>query len=220
MIASKEIAQVIIADDHRWVREGLKATLHRPPALVVAGVASEKAELVTLARQTPVSVVLLDLFFGEECGLHLVEDLRPWCPPDRIILLTAWERPGYASRARKTGLGGFLLKQCNDDSLFQAVLAVANGENCFEVAPSPSPVLSHISRWDELSPTEWAVVRALVEAGSPKMAAPLLDPGYSAKTVHNHLASIYAKLETRGFRSVIELYQHEGMHLDPTTASH
>ncbi|MCF7764491.1 MAG: response regulator transcription factor [Verrucomicrobia bacterium] len=211
--------RIVIADDHQWVREGFRGALHRPPRTIVEGLASDAQELLALIQGKPPDVVLLDHAFGGDDGLELIARMAPWIPPERVLLVTAWEHSGTQALAKQAGLGGFLLKKADDTFLRSAVETVGTGRRFFpDEYPQPPAALSR-RRWNDLSHSEWAVLRALCAAKSPKMAAQRLGDGYSSKTVSNHLQSIYGKLVTRGFKNVMELYLQEGFSKDPAQSA-
>lgn len=193
--------------------------LHRPPVMIVVGLAGDSAGLERIVQASTPDVTVLDHALGAEDGLEAAVRIAAWCPPSRILLVTAWEDPGVFHRAQAAGLGGFLLKKADDELLRQAVADIAAGRRFFPARyPEPRAVRER-RRWDQLTSTEWAVIRALDLTGSPKPAAQLLGDGYSAKTVSNHLQSIYRKLKTNGFRTVIHLYRKEGATRDPGMGS-
>lgn len=207
--------RIVIADDHQWVREGIRGMIHRPPGMTVVGLAGNSEELEQLVRDTAPDVAVIDHALGSEDGMEAALLISRWCPVHRVLLITAWENPGIFRRAQDAGLGGFLLKKADDELLRNAVSEIAAGRRFFpERYPEPR-ALRERRRWESLSATEWAIVRALDDTGSPKPAAQTLGQGYSAKTVSNHLQSIYRKLQTSGFRTVIELYRQEGAARDP-----
>lgn len=207
--------RIVIADDHEWVRNGFRTVLHHPPELSVIGLASNAIETHRLVQLTRPDVLVLDHAFGDDNGLELAERLKTIYPPARIILVTAWEDVGTWHRSMQLGLGGFLLKKVDDSWLRRAVGEVARGRRFFpEFYTEPSAVQGR-PRWCDLSQTEWAVLRALSEADTPKQAASLMGHGYSPKTVSNHLQAIYRKLGRNGFRVVTDLYRNGGWKHDP-----
>jgi DNA-binding NarL/FixJ family response regulator len=146
----------------------------------------------------------------------LAEALRTHFPAGRIILLTAWEDTHAWNRAKALGLGGLLLKKAGDQSLQQAVRDVASGKETFlPDLPVPEAVQRR-TRWEDLTSTEWAVIRALEKHRTPKAVASQPGSPWVAKTVSSHLQSIYGKLNVRGSPHVIALYHAQGVIVDPS----
>lgn len=219
-ISTTEPIRVLVADDHAWVREGLRAALHCPPQIIVMSTAADARELIARVNTESPDVVLLDYAFAQDDGLELATRLGVMCPPERVILITAWENAGAYKVARDAGLGGFLLKKADDNRLRHAVVDVAAGRRFFpEIRSYPEPPAPWgRPRWEALTQTEWKVLRVLVDAGTPKQAAAKMGHGYSPKTMANHLQNIYRKLGRNGFRVVADWYIHEGRRHDPAAS--
>jgi two-component system, NarL family, response regulator LiaR len=119
--------QVLIADDHAVVRDGLTAIIASDPALKLAGQAVNGAQAVELARALQPDVILLDLMMPVKDGLSAIADLRRDNPAARILVLTGYAEDDKVFPAIKAGALGYMLKDAPREQLLQAIHHVAAG---------------------------------------------------------------------------------------------
>lgn len=119
---------MVVADDHRLMREGTAALLAADPRITIAGLARDGREAVDVVLRTRPTVALLDLNMPELRGTEVCAVLRAEAPDTRILILTvsAQEEDLYA--AIRVGADGYLLKDMPPDDLITAVLEVGRGE--------------------------------------------------------------------------------------------
>lgn len=188
--------RVMLADDHRIVREGLRWMLEQEQDVEIVGEASSGEELLALVGAAEADVVLLDVRMPGLTGLETLERLGDAAQP-RIIVLSMHKEPAYVRRAVELGAAGYLLKSTSRDELLLALRLVAEGKGYLQ-GELTSPLLEHVSgrpaadATPVLSPRMLQILRLVADGLANKQLARLL--GISEATVKTHLKELYAKL--------------------------
>jgi two-component system, NarL family, response regulator DegU len=191
------MTRVLLADDHQLLREGLRRYLEEA-GLDVVGEAADGEEAVRLAERTRPDVVLMDVTMPVLDGIEATRQLLTVLPGTPVVMLTMHADADTAQRALDAGAAGYLLKDCSTDEVATAVARAAQGDR--SIAPDVAAALDrhalHQADVDEvLTKREREVLQLIADGLSTKDAARVLY--ISIKTVKNHLASIYAKLDAR-----------------------
>ena len=118
---------VLIADDHAMIREGIKKTLSGEPDMALVGSADSVAELFKQLERLPVSIVLLDITMPGESGLDALKELRQKYPRLPVLILTFHPEHRFAVRALKAGASGYITKESATEELVQAIRKIASG---------------------------------------------------------------------------------------------
>src|SRR5439155_940211 len=106
----QNVANVLVADDHPVVRQGIRYILQDTGDIVVAGEAQNGDELLERARTIEHDVVLLDLSMPASHGLDLLKQLRRERPAIPVLILSMYSEDQYAIRALRAGAAGYLIK--------------------------------------------------------------------------------------------------------------
>jgi DNA-binding NarL/FixJ family response regulator len=197
--------RVLIADDQRLVRTGLKMILDAQPGVQVIGEAEDGAQAVRLAQSLKPDVCLLDIRMPVLDGLEATRRLAgPGVPdPLAVIVITTFDLDEYVFAALKAGARGFLLKDAGPELLVQALQAAASGEAL--IAPKVTARL--LSRFatlgtaappqprERLTEREEEVLRTLARGLTNEEIAEALH--ISLSTVKSHVASLMGKLDAR-----------------------
>ena len=195
--------RLILADDHRMLREGLTHSMVDAGFDVVAQ-AGDGAEAVRLAERYAPDVVLMDVSMSTTDGVEACRQMRSIVPDTRVVMLTMHTDPETLSAALHAGAVGYLVKDCTTDEVAEAVRLAANGDTVLSPQLAES-LLAEVRRLNEpqhpvseeriVSEREEEVLQLITDGGStPEVAAKMY---ISQKTVKNHLASIYQKLGAR-----------------------
>lgn len=195
--------RLILADDHRMLREGLTHSMVDAGFDVVAQ-AGDGAEAVRLAERYAPDVVLMDVSMSTTDGVEACRQMRSIVPNTRVVMLTMHTDPETLSAALHAGAVGYLVKDCTTDEVAEAVRLAANGDTVLSPQLAES-LLAEVRRLNEpqhpvseeriVSEREEEVLQLITDGGStPEVAAKMY---ISQKTVKNHLASIYQKLGAR-----------------------
>lgn len=121
MDTRSQLTRVLIADDHRVVRQGLKALLEEEPDVLVVGVAGDGVEAIELAQRTQPDVILLDLMMPRKSGLEAIPELQEVSPHSRILVLTSYSDDEKVFAAIKAGALSYLLKEITGGELCAAI---------------------------------------------------------------------------------------------------
>ncbi len=207
---SDRVVTVVVADDHRLMREGTAALLRADTRVRVVGMAADGDEAIAVALQTRPSVVLLDLNIPDRNGIEVAAILRQRLPEARVLILTVSEHVEDVYAAMRVGAVGYLLKDVPPDYLIRAVLDVDQGDPLID-APIAARILQDLPiSLDEAEVAELAVdegptaaltareqeVLALLARGSRNRE--IADALFVAEaTVKTHVRHILDKLHVR-----------------------
>ncbi len=187
--------RILIADDHRIVREGLRMFLNLDQELSIVGEAANGIEALTLTRLLKPDVVLMDLIMPELDGISATMTIRKEMPDVEVIALTSVLDNGAVISAIKAGAIGYLLKDADANELCRAIHSAAAGQ--VQLSPKAAQRLLNevrmpVSGDDVLTEREIEVIRLLADGKSNKEIALLLN--ISETTVKTHVSKILSKL--------------------------
>jgi DNA-binding NarL/FixJ family response regulator len=194
--------QILLADDHLIVRQGLKALLERE-GLEVVGEAPDGLEAVRLARDLHPDVAVLDIGMPLMNGLDAAREILRGSPRTKAILLTMHAEDHYVLEALRAGVTGYVLKTKAAGDLVAAIREVAGGAIYLSPGVSRAVVQAYRAKSDlppdPLTPRERQVLQLIAEGKRTKEIAALL--GVSVKTAESHRTRLMEKLnihETAG----------------------
>ena len=193
--------RLLLADDHRMLREWLRRTLEEE-GLEVVGEAADGEEALRLAAKLRPDVVLMDVTMPVLDGVEATRQLHEHLPEIPVVILTMHADREVLARAIRAGAAGYLVKDCSTDEVVRTVRLAASGETALSPELAAS-MLAEAQRVDtpaeELEPIisrrEEEVLQLVADGLSTSEVAAKLY--ISIKTVKNHLASIYEKLDSR-----------------------
>jgi two-component system, NarL family, invasion response regulator UvrY len=205
---NEKAIRVLIGDDHRIVREGLKQVLADAPEMQVLAEGSNGQEVldqVALLMPEGLDVVLLDIAMPGRDGLDVLQNLRLAWPTLGILMLSTYPEQQYAVRCIKLGASGYLNKSADPDEMIAAVRKVADGG--IYVTPLTAEALANAvggasskSGHESLSHREHQVYRMLIEGLSVNQISAQL--ALASNTVSTYRARI---LEKTGTKNDVEL---------------
>jgi DNA-binding NarL/FixJ family response regulator len=205
--------RVVIVDDHRLVREGLRRILAAEAHVEIVGEAADGLQAIGVVSDLKPDVVLLDINMPEMDGIEAIPAIREESPEIKPLMFSAYMDEATIFRALKAGAKGYLLKDAASCDLIKAIQAVHRGEVWVERElmarfideeaggdfPEGAPTI--ISN-GALTPREREVLRCLARGWTNKEIADALY--ISEKTVKSHLTSIFKKLKVPGrFRAML-----------------
>lgn len=130
--------KIILADDHKILRDGLKSLIEKEPSLKVVGQAQNGKELLNLLKTHRCDLVVLDLSMPEMDGMATLTEIRRKYSKIRILILTMQKDQEHFKHAMKGGASGYILKEDAYDQLLLAVKTILKGKSFV------SPVLKHL----------------------------------------------------------------------------
>lgn len=197
--------RLLLADDHRTVRESLRLMLEQQPDIEVIGEADNGRQAVQAAEKLQPDIVIMDIAMPEASGLIAARVMHQKCPAVKVVMLTRYSDDAYFQELMRIGVSGYILKQSASTELLQAIRAVAQGGEYLD-----SSLTARVtSRWrttrrpeqgHAISDREREVLRLIAWGHSNKEIAAKLD--LSVKTVEVHKANAMKKL---GIKSRIDI---------------
>jgi len=191
------LPRLLLVDDHKLLRQGLRRAVEEA-GFDVVGEAGDGEEAVRLAIELQPDLVLMDVTMPVLDGIEATRRLRQSCPEARVVILTMHGEEETVARALRAGALAYLLKDCSTDQVAETLHAVASGDTDLSadlartmLAELPSEPAAATS----LSSREAEVLQMFADGCSTVEVGQRLY--ISAKTVKNHLASIYEKLDAR-----------------------
>ncbi len=179
--------RVLLCDDHRVVREGLKQIIADSGDIEVAGECADGPEALRQAGILAIDMVLLDIALPLQDGLEVLAELKRRSPRLPVLMLSTYPEKQYALRCYKLGAAGYLNKSADADELLDAIRIIADGGS---LTPGDTPKLPH----ETLSQREYQVFEAIAAGRSVGQIA--LELGVSSNTVSTYRARILEKTGT------------------------
>jgi two-component system response regulator DegU len=194
--------RLLLADDHRMLRQGLRRSM-TDEGFDVVGEASDGLEAVKLAADLTPDVILMDVSMPEMDGVEAARRVHEAQPGVRVVMLTMHADADVVAEAVRAGASGYLVKDCSTEEIAEAVRMAANGDTALspQLASSMLDELRRLDRGGQagddrvITRREEEVLQLIADGCStPEVAEQMY---ISQKTVKNHLASIYQKLDAR-----------------------
>ncbi|WHZ13835.1 MAG: Two-component transcriptional response regulator, NarL/FixJ family [Nitrospira sp.] len=200
--------RVLLADDHRLMRAGLRALLKSLELVQVVAEAGNGHEAIQLAEQHQPDIVIMDIGMPELNGLEATARMVKLTPAPRIIVLSMHANEEYVRRALQAGAAGYLLKGAEPAELELAIKAVMRGETYLTPAVSKQVVQNYLhpremktSPIQELTPRQREVLQLVAEGHSTKDIAQKLN--LSAKTVDTHRTELMQRLDIHDIAGLV-----------------
>jgi two-component system, NarL family, response regulator NreC len=208
--------RVLLADDHKVVRDGLRLLINGQRDLRVVGEAADGKEALEKACALKPDVVVMDLSMPRLNGLQATERLRAEQPAVKVVALTLHEDATYLLQLCKAGAAGYVLKRSAGDDLIQAIRAVAGGALYFDPAvanqalrvQAGEPATKAGQPAAELSEREKQVLTLLAWGYSNKEIAG--DLNLSIKTVETYRLRVAEKLGLRSRTEIVKYALRQG----------
>jgi two-component system response regulator NreC len=193
--ASENEITIVIADDHRVVRSGLRLLLHNEEGMHVIGEAGDVPSAIRLVEVRRPDVLVLDLNMPGPPSLPAIPEFMRASDKTRVVVLTMQDDPAFARQALQHGASAYVLKEAADAELVSAVRAAAEGRTYLNpelgarLAAAP---LSHDRPPGDLSEREVEILRMIALGHTNAEIAQQLF--LSVRTVESHRAHIQQKL--------------------------
>jgi DNA-binding NarL/FixJ family response regulator len=225
--------KVLLADDHRIVREGLKSLLESQPDLKVVAEASDGRQAVEMARDLLPDVVVMDVAMPQLNGIEATRQLAGDETGMKIVALSMHSDRRFVSEALKAGASGYVLKDGAFEELVNAIRAVvadrvylsprvagvvvedyvrrlpARGNGAIQPEPTDAAGTQRRSAFDTLTPREREVLQLMSEGYATKEVAHRLH--VSVKTVETHRRQIMEKLDMHSVAELTKYAIREGL---------
>jgi NarL family two-component system response regulator LiaR len=209
-MSEREKIRILIVDDHRVVRQGLRSFLELQDDMEVCGEASDGMEAIELTAKLKPGVILMDLVMPVMDGITATQQIKALGATAKIIALTSFTEDDKVFPAIQAGASSYLLKDVSPDELVEAIRAVRRGENRLHPSVTrklmdqvihkgkPEPAKS-----SGLTDRELDVIRLIADGSSNQAIAKKLV--ISEKTVKTHVSNILGKLNMQD-RTQLAIY--------------
>jgi len=197
--------RILLADDHQILREGIRRGFESAGHEIV-GEAANGAEAVELALELKPEIIIMDLSMPVMDGVTATQQVCAQLPETQVVVLTMHDDVTKTRQALDAGANGYLSKGSSFSEVLSTVEAVAAGETGLspelaismlraaqDAAPGPDGPL--------LSERQIEILQAIADGETTKQVARSL--GIAQKTVHNHLNSIYRRLDTQSLTHAV-----------------
>ena len=203
---------IVLVDDHKLVRDGVRTILERGGEFHVVGEAENGPDAVQLCQKSPPDLVLMDIGLPGMNGIEATTELLRSCPTIKVIILSMYDDENSVVSAIRSGARAFVLKKASSSELLDALRIVARGGSYLSSQVSER-LLQRIQRGDidahnrsplqSLSPRELQVLRLVAEGKTSKEIAELLDLGL--QTVRSYRKTMMKKLGVNNVAGLTQL---------------
>ena len=199
--------QIMVADDHAIVRDGIVSIVAGEKDLQIVAQAGDGVQAVDLAKKHLPDVLLLDLRMPGKDGLEVIAQMQSLQLETRVIVLTTFESEQDIHLALKAGARGYLLKDTPRAELLDAIRRVHAGKTC--IPPRISQKLVEKMNRPELTDREVEILRLVAEGDSNKAIGDKL--GITEGTVKTHVKGVLKKLHAPGRTAAVREAVHQGL---------
>jgi two-component system, NarL family, response regulator NreC len=208
---------IVLADDHRVVREGLRALLEAEPGFRVVGQAGDGLEAVELVARLQPRVLVVDLMMPSLNGLEVVRQVASRAPGTRVIVLSMHANEAYVLDALRHGVAGYVLKDASGAELVRAVREVMAGRRYLSAPLSLRAIDAYAERaralpgdaYEALTSRERQVFQLAAEGHTSAEIAERL--GISPRTAETHRANLMRKLGLRSQGDLVHFALQRGL---------
>lgn len=197
-----EQLRIILAEDHKTVREGIKMLINSQPDMKVIAEAENGDAAIKVTRKHTPDVLVMDISMPELNGLSATKKLKLVCPEVKILTLTRHTDSAYLQQLIDAGASGYVLKQSAPSELIRAIRNVADGNSYLDPAITNKVMGNYAGRLSlrgvnkkPLTDRESEVLRMIALGYSNKEIALRMD--VSVKTIEAHKANAMQKMEMR-----------------------
>lgn len=192
--------KILLVDDHKIVRQGLRNLIEMESDLSVADEAASGVEALQLIRKNTYDIVVLDISMPDKNGVDTLHDLKHIAPDLPVLVLSGYAEEQYALNLMRSGCKGYLSKDADSDEIIKAIRVIANGKKYIssELADLMTSELSHPSEkqlHETLSEREFQVFYKLASGVTPSEIANELN--ISIKTVSTYRSRILEKMSLK-----------------------
>jgi two-component system, NarL family, response regulator NreC len=205
--------RVLLADDHKMVRQGFRLILLSQDDMEVVGEAGNGREAIELAKALSPDVIIMDVTMPELNGIEATRRIRDVSPYIRVLALSVHRESVYVREIIRAGAEGYLLKESADEELLAAVRALARGQSYLSPEVSGAILKDYrkhaANPLDLLSAREREVLQLIAEGKTNKEIAGLLQ--LSIYTVDGHRTRIMDKLDLHSAGELVRFAMRQGL---------
>lgn len=208
--------RILLADDHKIMRDGLRSLISSEDGMEVVGEAENGRIAVKLARKLKPHLVILDITMPELNGMQAARQILDESPEAKIITLSMHSDRRFVVEMFKAGVSGYLLKDCAFEELSRAIKAVMADQKYVSPAIAGTVIKDYVDQMvgdhllsSELTNREREVLQLIAEGMTTKRIASSLN--VSPKTVETHRRKIMKKLNIHSIAELTKVAIQEGL---------
>ncbi|HEY2744930.1 MAG TPA: response regulator transcription factor [Polyangia bacterium] len=209
--------QILLADDHQVVLDGLASLLAKEPDMQVVGQATDGLEVLGKVKELRPEVLVVDLMMPGMNGLEVTRQVHSQVPDTKVIVLSMHANDAYVAEALRNGASGYVVKQANARALVLAIRAVMEGEHYLSPPLSEERIAllqqevkeSPLEPFDLLSKREREVMQLAAEGLTSAEIGDRLKIG--RRTVETHRANLQRKLGIKSHSELVKLAVKKGL---------
>ena len=218
---------ILLVDDHKIMRDGIRAILKHNEEFNVVGEAETGADAVQICKRLLPDIILMDIGLPGLNGIEATAEVLRHCPDTRVIVLSMYDDEHSVVNAIRGGARAFVLKKASDIDLLDALRTVAKGGSYLSPQVSDR-LLNRIQRGDleskpvpsaleGLSPRERQVLRLVADGKTSKEIAVMLDLGL--QTIRSYRKTMMKKLNVNNVAGLTHLAIEAGLTRFPTESN-
>lgn len=210
--------RILLADDHKITRDGLRVLLEQQKHMTVVGEAENGRQAVRLALEHKPDVIVMDISMPELNGVEATRQILADLPETKIIALSMYSDKRYVVGMLKAGVSGYLLKNCAFDELVAAISAVVKNQHYMSQKIADTVMKDYASMLAveeasspaaQLTSREREVLQLIAEGLKTKDIADRIH--LSIKTVETHRQQIMRKLNATSVAELTKIALREGL---------
>ena len=218
--------KIVIAEDHKILREGLKALLKDAKKIEVVAEAADGMEAIRSVEKHRPDLLLLDLSMPKMGGISVLKDVKSRFPETKVLLLTIHESEDYVLEGFQSGANGYCLKDAGRAELLTAIEKVLDGKSYISPGIAGKVLEGYLedhrrlktnSSWDTITQREKEVLKLVGEGYMNKEIADYLC--ISVKTVEKHRSNIMQKLDIHTASALTAVAIEKGLVTKPVKSA-
>ena len=190
---------VLLVDDHKMLREGIKTLLEFDNDIIVSGQSSTGKECMELLSKNKYDVVVLDINLPDCSGISLLKDIKKNNKSVKVLMLTVHNEVEYLIDSLNSGANGYILKDSDTADLVKAIKAVYRGEKYIQ--PDLVPILNSrlvrieddLDKQKDITKREKQILICIAQGKTNKDIADQFE--ISERTVKNHITNLFKKID-------------------------
>lgn len=204
------VIKILLADDHKILRESLRQILNEEPGLEVVAEAQDGREAIALAKETRPDIILMDITMPNVNGIEAARRILRERPEVKILILSMHAIKPFVEDAFRSGIHGYLLKNCAISEVVAAIKTILEGK--YYISPDIAGIVVHdyIHPAEEkspmsvldISPREMEILHRICDGETTKKIAESLF--ISEKTVEVHRKHILQKMDCHNVAELIK----------------
>ena len=210
--------KIIIVDDHKMFRDGIRALLEKEKNIEVVADAKDANELLNILKNITPDVILMDIDMGETNGIDATAEVKRSHPEINILALSMHGEHNYILKMLEAGATGYILKNAGKEEMLTAIISVASGDSYFsrevssrliEYLNKPQISIKNTDKEIPLTNREIEILKLIAqEYSNPEIAEELF---ISIRTVDTHRRNLIEKLGVKNTAGLVKFAIRKGL---------